>query len=650
MHRGLPLIISVAAGLACCAPVDPDSGEHSRVLRQAPLSPAFLAWRQEPSKTGPGGYHPPPVDLSHMRGAHLDLSPPGKYFPASTEPSFDLRKKGVLPPIRSQGRNKSCWVFPPIASLESNLLPGERWDLSEDNLRCLHGFDLGPDDGGNALMAVAYMARLDGPVLEADDPYPTGNYAPCTSPAGLPVQKRLTEVLYLPDRTGPLDNATLKTAVKAHGPIVTCMHYHEDAYDGWGTYYYPQAYKCTHNINIIGWDDDYAPSDYYSPQPKKGAFIFRNSWSVYWGKKGYGYISYYDAMVGVSNYIFTKAGDLLKNGTVYQHDPLGWINSVGYGSKTAWMANVFTAKGDEPLHSVSFYATSTALAYEVSVYDGVGASSPGGTARLDSRSGSFKAAGYYTVKLADLKIRLRKGRKFSVVVKLTTPSFDKPIAIETPVPGYSSKATAAAGESFVSPDGSKWTDLVTVMPGTNVCLKAFSGTEDPATSCGSQTYDGDTWQSTFTSSGVGCRPAPGRCDVAESCTGLSSRCPEDKFKPASKVCRVPAGACDAAERCSGTAAACPADVLLPAGTICRVAGGECDLAERCSGSDAACPADQRSEGGVPCADGLGSCLAGACVLPEDGGCSTGGGRAGHGALPLLPLALLLAWRFRRCKV
>ncbi len=203
MHRGLPLTISVAAGLACCAPVGPDSGERSGVLRQASLSPAFLAQREKASKAGHTGYHPPPVDLSHMRGVQLDLSPPGKYFSASTEPSFDLRQKGVLPPIRSQGQHKSCWVFPPIASLESNLLPGERWDLSEDNLRCLHGFDLKPDDGGNPLMAVAYMARLDGPVLETDDPYPTGISSVCTSPSGLPVQKRLTEVLYLPDRTGP---------------------------------------------------------------------------------------------------------------------------------------------------------------------------------------------------------------------------------------------------------------------------------------------------------------------------------------------------------------------------------------------------------------------------------------------------------------
>ena len=107
MRRGLPIII-FAAWLACCAPVGPDSGDRARVLSQAPLSPAFLAQRHGSSRTGRAGYHPPPVDLSHMRGARLDLSPPGKYFPASTESSFDLRKRGVLPPVRSQGQHMSC--------------------------------------------------------------------------------------------------------------------------------------------------------------------------------------------------------------------------------------------------------------------------------------------------------------------------------------------------------------------------------------------------------------------------------------------------------------------------------------------------------------------------------------------------------------
>lgn len=80
-------------------------------------------------------------------------------------------------------------------------------------------------------------------------------------------------------------------------------------------------------------------------------------------------------------------------------------------------------------------------------------------------------------------VKLKAGQRFAVVLKLTTPKYDYPIPIEYPYPGYSSKATAHAGESFISPDGKNWIDL-TKDPGcsnTNVCIKAFTdlGTQLP---------------------------------------------------------------------------------------------------------------------------------------------------------------------------
>jgi C1A family cysteine protease len=35
------------------------------------------------------------------------------------------------------------------------------------------GFDRSPNDGGNRLMATAYLTRWSGPVQESDDPYST---------------------------------------------------------------------------------------------------------------------------------------------------------------------------------------------------------------------------------------------------------------------------------------------------------------------------------------------------------------------------------------------------------------------------------------------------------------------------------------------
>ena len=69
---------------------------------------------------------------------------------------------------------------------------------------------------------------------------------------------------------------------------------------------------------------------------------------------------------------------------------------------------------------------------------------------------------------------MKPGEKFSVVVKLTTPGSNYPVAIEYPYPGFSSAAIARSGESYVSSNGVSWTDLTTEYPNSNVCLKAFS--------------------------------------------------------------------------------------------------------------------------------------------------------------------------------
>ena len=87
-------------------------------------------------------------------------------------------------------------------------------------------------------------------------------------------------------------------------------------------------------------------------------------------------------------------------------------------------------------------------------------------------------AGYHTVPLSS-GIQLKAGQKFSVVLKLTNPENDNqnnkyPIAVEEPIDGYSGKATANAGESFVSPDGKTWNDMTSSLLNTSVCIKAFT--------------------------------------------------------------------------------------------------------------------------------------------------------------------------------
>jgi C1A family cysteine protease len=584
-----------------------------------------------------------------MTGAQLDLGP-APIGDTGSEKRYDLRDFGKLPPIRNQGRNSTCWTFPVFGSLESVLLPAERWDFSENNLRLAHGFDAGPNSGGNARMATAYLARLDGPATEKEDPFVATPVVPSGPPKLFPNKKHLTEVLYLPDRSGPLDNANIKAAVKLLGPVVTCMQWESSSYLlAWRSFYKQKANDCNHNVDIIGWDDDFSASKFATTPPGNGAFIIRNSWGTNWGEAGYGYVSYYDGMVGTDNYVFSQATNPITRGHAYQYDKLGWISSTGFNKPTAWMANVFTSKADDDLHSVSFYTASPKSSYEVHIYNKV-VSHPTSGSLVGKKSGTFAIPGYHTVFLDHLGIELNAKQKFSVVVKLTTPGYDTPIPIEVPVEGFSSKATAAAGQSFVSEDGTRWTDLTTRIDRANVCIKAFSGVRDHRTSCSSHTWNGKAWTSSIKPSTTICREAKRPCDLAENCDGQSETCTTDLFQPSTRVCRQSAGACDAAEKCSGSAAACPRDAFLPATTICRAAAGECDAPESCSGTGKACPADLFKEDGTPCSDGKGTCSAGICV--QSSGCSylaPGSLRSAPGGWsgPLLVLAALVLGRRRR---
>ena len=89
-----------------------------------------------------------------------------------------------------------------------------------------------------------------------------------------------------------------------------------------------------------------------------------------------------------------------------------------------------------------------------------------------SASGTLAYMGYHTVALPT-PVALTSGAPFVVAVKVTSPGASYPIAFEAPYSGYSSAATAQAGQSYMSSTGSSWTDLTTRIANANVCLKAY---------------------------------------------------------------------------------------------------------------------------------------------------------------------------------
>ena len=191
----------------------------------------------------------------------------------------------------------------------------------------------------------------------------------------------------------------------------------------------------------------------YSP-PGDGAFLVKNSWGSNWGGEGFFYISYYDGKVGTSNVTYT-ADSIEKYDKIYQHDLLGMTSSTGYGSDTAWGANVFTSGPEnEVVKGAGFYLRSDHTRYEIYLstnYNG----------NLNERklvkSGDVTYAGYHTVEFEPEFIA--PNTDFAIIVKFTTPGYNYPIPIEMVQSGYSSGARSGPGESYLSSNGSGWTDV-----------------------------------------------------------------------------------------------------------------------------------------------------------------------------------------------
>lgn len=442
----------------------------------APINPDFLKYIE---KTAQGleygyryGYVPSPVKLSHIKGT-IDSAVNVEY------PSYyNLQDYQRVSLVKDQTSYPTCWTFAAYSSLESCLLPDEARDFSEWHLANTHGFDYSVYGAGNSWMTTAYLIRWGGPVDESLVPYPQESGAP--APRGsFPPGKHVQQVIFLPERTGPLDNNTIKYFLINYGAVDFAMYWDFSTYNSiTSSQYRPGDHSQNHRLAIAGWDDNYPAENFRIKPPGNGAFIARNSWGRGWGINGYCYISYYDMSMEEFT-CYNNAEPVYNYDSIYQHDPLGWISS--WGNWDSWGANVFTAVDNRPLTAVGFYTNDANARYEIYVYKNVNNINANDPNDYDPRSGTLAAAktgnfiyaGYYTVQL-DTPVPLETGETFSVVVRFINPDYPFAVPLEIPIEYHSSMAEATPGESFASLDGIEWDDLTGLVPDANVCIKAYT--------------------------------------------------------------------------------------------------------------------------------------------------------------------------------
>ena len=521
MSRYLSVPISFALLISACA-----ASSFALTPKRAALNPAFIEYQKTlksaasfsssvlktsalSTSSAGYGYVPSPVNWDRFSGISFGVPSSAARQSSSLPVSYSV--KNTLPAAKNQVFG-NCWAYAAMAATSSNLVKKGIYsspvDLSEWYITyyCYQaesadkpGFttqDSVYDDGGDDWRAVALLSRGTGSLLESNCADPATK-AKAYNP-GIKTRNFKIKNAYclgnLNVRENVLSNdraALVKNAIMNYGAVSIGMRQiqNDSRILSGDAYYNPYAAgRTNHSVAIVGWDDNYAISNFGYKPKNPGAWLVRNSWGADWGNEGYFYVSYEEPSLhdGVAYDTVKEPG----NERIYQYDPLGCATSYGYDTKKEGFANIFKAEGNDKLTSVAFYVFNPNTSYTINIYTNCSADKPNSGTLAASKTVTLSIPGYNTVDL-NSTVQLTKGVRFSVVVvadvtNASSADFTMVIPVEDYEAGYSEKATANAGEGWISNDGVTFEDI-TKQDGeekTSICIKAFATKESSGGSGG----------------------------------------------------------------------------------------------------------------------------------------------------------------------
>ena len=378
----------------------------------------------------------------------------------------DDTKRAIL---RDQGNDNTCWAFAANSLFELAILmkEGVLVDFSEDHLIKHTPMPATYESGGNFGMASAYYSIGLGPVYESEDPYDDGKTNDLATPHYL-----LTDYLELHDHLDAVKQAIFKfggalSSISLDDNSISFYNRHNNSY-----YNNDPTNIVTHDIVLVGWDDNYKAYNFNEKPEKDGAFIALNSWGEDWGDAGLFYISYEDVHILENVSVISDYRAYDTEATLYQYNPTGVTHFEGYVDyHYATGMNVFKAKDNKALYAVSFYTSLPNTKYKIliDVLD------DGSTDLIPVLSGVIGTAGYHTLEL-NQDIPLTENTNFRVALTLENDATTFIIPIEAPYPNMSYEVTGNVGESFITLDYKRYDfeDLSDYREQANIGIRAFT--------------------------------------------------------------------------------------------------------------------------------------------------------------------------------
>lgn len=358
--------------------------------------------------------------------------------------------------VKNQGIWSTCWAFAATAAIEANVIKNaadistvkadSSLDLSESHLTWFgqntystsasdtsYGDGIKKTDpmkvyggsGGHDYKTAYYLARGSGMNLETDTPYKEYDKMEALSE-----NIRYSSTVQIHDfcRMGYEADADsikqVKELVGTYGAATAGYYSAESGYqtgsDGRLSYcslgYQNSGVGIAHETCIVGWDDNYALSNFVNPPKAKGAWLVKNSWGTGWSKDGYFWMSYYEPTLNSAGAFSMVDGNTYSQ--VYQYTADDSSDYYATGKETT-AANIYRAKENEVLKSVGIETESRNMKATVSVY--VSSKKPqtpvSGELAASVTASDLGWKGYHLIDLSK-ELALAKGQYFSVVVTL----------------------------------------------------------------------------------------------------------------------------------------------------------------------------------------------------------------------------------------